>query len=206
MTSVAAGDLDRIRVWEQVRAVQEGNGAAFTPIYQRYVGAISGYVHNRVSDADLAEDITSETFVRALQRIGRVTDQGKDLRAWLFTIARNIVTDLHRARRSQFTTVADLESYAEPELGPEASMIERWRSDAVTVCLQRLSRPQRQCLTLRFFWELSVKETAEVMRRNEDAVRALQHRAIRRLATMLADERVVDSVGSGRQQTRAART
>lgn len=205
MTSSVAGDLDRTAVWEQIRAVQEGNCAAFAPVYQRYVGAIRGYVYHRVSDPDLAEDITSETFLRALQRIERVADQGKDLRAWLFTIARNIVIDLGRARWARSTTtVADLESYAEPELDPEAAVIERWTATTVAVCVQRLSPPQRQCLTLRFHWELSVKETAEVMQRHEDAIRALQHRAIRRLATMLAAEKVVDSVRASGQQARAA--
>lgn len=195
MTPAAVSYLDRTAVWEQVRAVQEGDSAAFAAIYQHYFDAIRGYVHNRISDADLADDITSETFLRALQRIECVTDQGKDLRAWLFTIARNLVIDLRKARWTRSTTtVIDVEPYVEPELGPESAVLERWTLAAVAEYFRRLSCAQRRCLTLRYFRELSVTETAEAMRRKDEAVRALQYRAIRRLAQMLAKDEVIDSL------------
>lgn len=187
------GDHGRAAVWDQVRAVQEGDTDAFALIYRRYAGVVYAYVHHRTRDADLAEDVTSETFLRALRRIDLVTDYGKDLRAWLFTIARNIITDLTNAWwvRSAVTGI-DVEARAAVDPGPEAEVVARCTSAEIAGYLRRLSRAQRQCLALRFFWGFSVKQVAEAMRRTEEAVRALQYRAVRRLATMLANDEVLD--------------
>ncbi len=194
MTAVVVSDPNRAVVWDQVRAVQNGHTAAFEAIYRRYAGVVYAYVRRRTGDADLAEDVTSETFLRALHRIELVSDEGKDLRAWLFTIARNIITDLARTWWSRSAVLGtDVEPHAAVEPGPEVEVITRWTSAEITDYLRRLSPEQRTCLALRFFWGFSVKQTAEATHRTEEAVRALQHRAVRRLTVMLVDDEVLDS-------------
>ncbi|WP_246361223.1 RNA polymerase sigma factor [Haloechinothrix aidingensis] len=192
MTGAVVDAPDSSVVWEQVEAVQEGDTAAFAEIYRRYASVVWAYVYHRTGDVEVTKDVTSETFLRALRRIELVTDIGKDLRAWLCTIARNIVIDLAKSWwGTSVVTTADVDPYAGASRGPEADVIERCTAAEIDGYLQRLSRPQRRCVRLRFFQGLSVRETAEIMQRDERAVRALQHRAIRRLSeVVLNDERV----------------
>lgn len=193
VTETLANELDREGVWDQVRAVQAGDTAAFSAIYRIYSGVVRSYVGQRIHDADLAEDVTSETFLRALRGIERVTDHGKDFGAWLVTIARNIIVDHAKTRWTRSTIVRfDVEPYTTPRPGLEGDVIERLTAAEIARYLQRLSQPQRQCLALRIFWQLPVEEAARTMHRTGRAVRALQYRAVRRLAEILADDNVLD--------------
>lgn len=78
-------------VWALVERAQAGEAEAFGLIYDRYVDTVFRFVYFRVGNRQLAEDLTSDTFLRALKRIGSFTWQGRDLGAWLVTIARNLV-------------------------------------------------------------------------------------------------------------------
>ena len=78
-------------VWTLVARAQQGDGEAFGRIYDLYAPPVHRYLLHRLGDRTLAEDLTSETFVRALRRIDSLTFQGRDVGAWLVTIARNLV-------------------------------------------------------------------------------------------------------------------
>ncbi|MGH3744552.1 MAG: sigma-70 family RNA polymerase sigma factor, partial [Mycobacteriales bacterium] len=82
-----------------VARAQAGDAEAFGEIYDRYVDLIYRYIYYRVGSKQLAEDLTSETFLRALRRIGSFTWQGRDVGAWFVTIARNLVTDHYKSSR-----------------------------------------------------------------------------------------------------------
>ncbi|MFV2019356.1 sigma factor [Micromonospora sp. LOL_023] len=92
--STSAGrDTDTVEVWELVQRAQAGESEAFGLIYDRYVDTVFRYVYFRVGNRPLAEDITSDTFLRALRRIGGFTRHSHDLGTWLVTIARNLIAD-----------------------------------------------------------------------------------------------------------------
>jgi RNA polymerase sigma-70 factor (ECF subfamily) len=177
--------------WELVRAAQRGDTAAFGALYDRYVDWVYRYVVLRVGDRHLAEDVTSETFLRALRRITSVTYQGRDVGAWFTTIARNLVFDHVKSSRFRLEIVTD--EVAEPEArgggapGPEQQIVNRSTNDELLRCVADLGDDQRECIILRFIQGYSVAETAAIMQRNEGAVKALQHRAVRRLAKLLPD-------------------
>ncbi len=168
-----------------VASAQAGDAHAFGLLYDRYVDMVFRYVLFRVNDRSLAEDLTSETFLRALRRITSITYQGKDVGAWFVTIAPNLILDHVKSSRHrlEFSTAEFLDSDSADD--PESEVVAASVVAELIDCVRQLGDDQRDCIVLRFLQELSVAETAAVMGRNEGAVKALQHRAVRRLATMM---------------------
>ncbi|MFC4001722.1 sigma-70 family RNA polymerase sigma factor [Prauserella oleivorans] len=193
--SVSEADAATAENWELVRAAQRGDTAAFGRLYDRYVDGVYRYVLLRVGDRHLAEDVTSETFLRALRRITSISYQGRDVGAWFTTIARNLVLDHVKSSRFRLEIVTDevTDSGAVPlgngtghgAPGPEQQVISKNTNDELLRCIADLGDDQRECIILRFIQGFSVAETARIMERNEGAVKALQHRAVRRLAKLL---------------------
>ena len=175
-------------VWAVVERAQQGDAAAFGELYDRYVGLVSRYVHARLDDRSLAEDVTSETFVRALRRIDSLSFQGRDVGAWLVTIAGNLIRDHVKSSRYRLeVTTADMLAADRATDGPEEAVVQQLADEQLRACVQQLRGDQRECIALRFLHGFSVAETAAAMGRNEGAVKALQHRAVRRLAGLLPD-------------------
>jgi RNA polymerase sigma-70 factor, ECF subfamily len=174
--------------WELVAAAQQGDQEAFGQLYNRYVDVVFRFVLFRVGDRPLAEDLTSETFLRALRRISSVSYQGRDVGAWFVTIARNLVLDHVKSSRYRLEmTTADILDSSADDRGPEHEVVEEATAAELMRCVAQLGRDQQECIMLRFMQGLSVSETAAVMGRNEGAVKALQHRAVRRLAQLLPE-------------------
>lgn len=175
--------------WDLVHAAQDGDRSAFAQLYDRYVDVVFRYVLFRVGDRELAEDVTSETFLRALRRITSVTYQGRDVGAWFVTIARNLVLDHVKSSRFRLeVATAEIDDPARVEAGPEQEVLSNLTRSVLLDCVRKLGTDQRECIVLRFLQGLSVAETAAIMSRNEGAVKALQHRAVRRLAQLLPSE------------------
>ena len=179
---------DQPDVWELVRRVQAGDAESFGGLYDRYVDVVHRFLSTRVGDRATAEDFTSETFVRALRRIDSLSFQGRDVGAWLITIARNIVLDHVKSSRYRLEVpTADMRDADRATDGPEESVLQRLTNADLLTGMAQLSVDQRECLALRFLQGLSVAETAAAMGRKDGAVKALQHRAVRRLATLLPE-------------------
>ncbi|GAA1698146.1 hypothetical protein GCM10009765_54430 [Fodinicola feengrottensis] len=197
LTSGAGGTLPAKSperdAWALVDRVQAGDAEAFGLIYDRYVDEIYRFVAYRVAGRALAEDLTSETFVRALRRISSLQWRGRDPGAWLITIARNLVADhykssRHRLEISTGDVASCLTAGAEStraEDGPERAVLAALTAAELQAAIARLSAEQRECVTLRFLHCLSVDETAAAMGKNTGAVKALQYRAVRALARLL---------------------
>lgn len=175
--------------WGDVRQVQAGDVESFAHIYRRYVRVVHTYLAQRAEDWSTAQDMTSETFLRAFRGVESLAYRGKPLRAWLLTIARNVSLDHHR-RRSRRLVLVDEDSLASCEdlaRGPEQVAVDRIICGEACAAMGELSEVQRRCLVFRFLYGLSVAETASEMCRTEEAVRALQYRALRKLASLLSD-------------------
>nr|WP_091552427.1 ECF subfamily RNA polymerase sigma factor, BldN family [Micromonospora pattaloongensis] len=179
-------------VWTLVERAQAGEAEAFGLIYDRYVDTVFRFVYFRVGNRQLAEDLTSDTFLRALKRIGSFTWQGRDLGAWLVTIARNLVADHFKSGRYRLevTTGDVLDADREdrgPEGSPEAAVLDHITNVALLSAVKQLNPEQQECIVLRFLQGFSVAETAQAMGKNEGAIKALQYRAVRALARLLPD-------------------
>ena len=180
-----AEEREVLATWALVHAAQQGDTAAFGALYDRYVDMVFRFVLYRVGDRPLAEDLTSETFLRALRRITSVTYQGKDVGAWFVTIARNLVLDHVKSSRFRLEVTTSEFRDSDASDDPEAEVVAGAVNAVLMTCVDQLGDDQRECISLRFLQGLSVAETAVVMGRNEGAVKALQHRAVRRLATLV---------------------
>jgi RNA polymerase sigma-70 factor (ECF subfamily) len=179
-------------VWGLVERAQAGETEAFGLIYDRYVDTVFRFVYFRVGNRQLAEDLTSDTFLRALKRIGSFTWQGRDLGAWLVTIARNLVADHFKSGRYRLevTTGDVLDADREdrgPEGSPESAVVDHITNVALLTAVKQLNPEQQECIVLRFLQGFSVAETAQTMGKNEGAIKALQYRAVRALARLLPE-------------------
>lgn len=167
-------------------------GLALADVYRRYAGDVFGYVVNATGDRALGQDLTSETFVRACQHGHTYVDRGRPIRAWLVTIARNLLRDHVRSARRHPTTLIGSEGWPEvpsaPDRAddPEYHALQAEQRSHLFEALGSLPILQRECVYLRFIAGLSVAEVATALARNQPAVRALQHRAIVNLREVLA--------------------
>jgi RNA polymerase sigma-70 factor (ECF subfamily) len=178
-------------VMDIVSRAQAGDHEAFGELYDRYVDVVYRYIYYRVSNATLAEDLTSETFLRALRRIGSYTWQGRDFGAWLVTIARNLIADHFKSGRYRMeVATSDLvEAGADrSEDGPENEVLTSITNEALLEAVKRLNPEQQECVSLRFLQGMSVAETAAIMGKNEGAIKALQYRAVKSLSRLLPED------------------
>ncbi|MFD7709160.1 ECF subfamily RNA polymerase sigma factor, BldN family [Streptomyces sp. NPDC059785] len=184
-----AADSDSARMMALVERAQAGEADAFGRLYDQYSDTVYRYIYYRVGGKATAEDLTSETFLRALRRIGTFTWQGRDFGAWLVTIARNLVADHFKSSRFRLeVTTGEMLDANEVERSPEESVLESLSNAALLDAVRRLNPQQQECVTLRFLQGLSVAETARVMGKNEGAIKTLQYRAVRTLARLLPDD------------------
>ncbi|MEU4495427.1 sigma-70 family RNA polymerase sigma factor [Streptomyces sp. NBC_00210] len=182
-------DSDSARMMELVERAQAGEADAFGRLYDQYSDTVYRYIYYRVGGKATAEDLTSETFLRALRRISTFTWQGRDFGAWLVTIARNLVADHFKSSRFRLeVTTGEMLDANEVERSPEDSVLESLSNAALLEAVRKLNPQQQECVTLRFLQGLSVAETARVMGKNEGAIKTLQYRAVRTLARLLPDD------------------
>jgi RNA polymerase sigma-70 factor (ECF subfamily) len=182
-------DEQHVETWHLVGLAQDGDGEAFGKLYDRYVDTVYRFIYYRVNDRALAEDFTSETFLRALRRISTISYQGRDIGAWFVTIARNIVLDhLKSARHRLEVSTPDSVESSDRAPSPEAAVLESMASQRLMAAVGQLGEEQRECVMLRFIQGFSVSETAQVMGKNDGAIKALQHRAVRKLAELVAGQ------------------
>jgi RNA polymerase sigma-70 factor (ECF subfamily) len=165
--------------WDLIEAAQAGNRDAFGRLYARYANEVSRFVTSRTGDRVLADDLTSETFLRALRRIDSVSYQGRDPGAWFTTIARNLVLDHVKSSRYQLDRpTAEITDADDRNDSPEQAAIRRDTAAEVRRRVAELPADQQECIRLRYLDELSVAETAAVMGRSDSAVKALTHRGV----------------------------
>ena len=160
---------------------------AFAPLYNRYVGPIYLYCLRQLHNPQEAEDATSHVFTRALVALPRFhprpSDRGSTFRAWLYTIARNVVIDSLRKRRPQASvddTTIDHRWLTDTSPGPEDLAIQADDAARLHALLDRLPERQRAVIELRLSG-LNGPEIATALDLTISAVKSLQVRAYRHL-------------------------
>ena len=168
---------------ELVVRAKAGDHGAFTQIYERYAPAIYRYIYFRIGEAELAEDLQAEVFLRMLEGIHRYEDRGWPISAWLYRIARDRTIDVIRRRRNR--QQVPLESWGGSCDGPENSVGAQLEYEELARTLDDLTDEQRQVIQMRFLAEMSIQEVAQKLGRTEGSVKALQHRGLQSLARRL---------------------
>jgi RNA polymerase sigma-70 factor (ECF subfamily) len=172
---------DEIRL---IQRAKQGDRAAFAEIYDRHQPAIYRYIFYQVGDVATAEDLTSEVFVRLVEKIDRFTYQGRPLLAWLYTIARNLVTDYHRrAGKSQALSLD--EQLVADTIAPEEAAEHRLTQDRLAAAVALLTEDQRQVILLKFVEGLDNETTAQTLGKTIGSIKSSQHRALAALRRIL---------------------
>jgi RNA polymerase sigma-70 factor (ECF subfamily) len=169
---------------------------AFAPLYQAYVDPVHRYCLRCLGDREAAADATQEVFARALRALPRYHDDA--FRPWLFTIAHNVIVDVHRQRAKRMVDqpLESGEIWPDPAPGPEAEVLAAEMRQSLHACLARLAPDQRDVVELRLAG-LTANEIAAVLSRSVGGVKIAQHRAFRRLAVLLGVERDAMEVADG---------
>lgn len=157
----------------------------FAPLYDRYSLAIYRFCYRKVGDVDVANDLTAQVFVRAIERLDRYRPKpGATFRSWLFAIARNIVTDRWRRHRPTIPIEPQVQSLVDHEPGPEAQAIAADDLARLSAVLDTLPERQRAIVELRLAG-LTTGEIMATLEMTEPAVKSAQHRAYRRLRDVM---------------------
>ncbi|HEX8918918.1 MAG TPA: RNA polymerase sigma factor [Chloroflexota bacterium] len=165
--------------------------AAFGDIYDIYVRRVYAFCLARTGNQQEAEELTSQTFERALNAISRYESRGAPMSSWLFRIAANLVTDRGR-RGARLQTVGDTglaEQWSEDPDDNPADLVERWERAAILrAYISDLPADQQEAIRLRYWLGLSTFDLARRLNRSEGAAKQLLHRALTSLRARLETE------------------
>jgi RNA polymerase sigma-70 factor (ECF subfamily) len=177
--------VDRVDEQRLLQRAQRGDADAFADLYRAHVQPIFRYIAHRVNNTQLAEDMTGDVFTRALEGLPTYTDQGKPFIAWLYRIAHARVVDYYR-RSERRPVETDVESEVLPvTLDMDEGLLRRQAARALRAAIVELTSDQQQVVILRFVEGQPIEAVAQIMGKNANAIKALQHRALRSLASRL---------------------
>ena len=164
---------------ELVARGQQGDRAALEELYLIHFDRIYSYLHVSVGNRHDAEDLTTQTFMKMLEKIGSFRWQSAPFSAWLFRIAHNLAMDHFRARR-RWQPEEEVPEPPAHEAEPSAEL-EAMRTigrESMLKLIENLSPEQQQVLTLKFVFNLPNAEVAQILDKTQGAVKSLQHRAL----------------------------
>ena len=177
---------------EHVRALvargQQGDRAALEELYLIHFDRIYSYLHVSVGNRHDAEDLTTQTFLKMLEKIGSFKWQSAPFSAWLFRIAHNLAMDHFRARRRWQPEEEVPEPPGEEEPSAELVAMQTIGRESMLKLIDHLSPEQQQVLTLKFVFNLPNAEVASILGKTEGAIKSLQHRALVSLQKQIAQQ------------------
>jgi RNA polymerase sigma-70 factor (ECF subfamily) len=165
-------------VRELVARGQEGDRDALEELYLIHFDRIYSYLHVSVGNRHDAEDLTTQTFLKMLEKIGSFKWQSAPFSAWLFRIAHNLAMDHFRARRRWQPEEEVPEPPGEEEPSAELAAMQTIGRESMLKLIERLSPEQQQVLTLKFVFNLPNAEVGAILDKTEGAIKSLQHRAL----------------------------
>ncbi len=182
-TAVRKSDADVRRLVERA---QQADRAALEELYLIHFDRIYSYLHMTVGNRHDAEDLTTQTFLRMLESIGKFRFQSAPFSAWLFRIAHNLSMDHFRANKRWQPEEEVPEPLGSEEPSAEAQAMQAIGRESMLKLIESLSPEQQQVLTLKFVFNFSNGEAATILDKTEGAVKSLQHRALVSLQKQLA--------------------
>jgi RNA polymerase sigma-70 factor (ECF subfamily) len=169
---------------ELIAQAQNGDEGAVTLLYGAHVESIFDYISYRVDSIELAEDLTSEVFLRMVRGLASYQDRGVPFRAWLYRIAANLIVD-HYRERGKDPVASVPEHYKSDDPDPFDRVAEEEEAVRLRLALRALPEEYQDLLILRFVEELPHTEIACIMKKSAVALRAMQYRALKALAEQL---------------------
>jgi RNA polymerase sigma-70 factor, ECF subfamily len=168
-----------------------GSRSAFGDLYERHLEEIYRYIYYRVPDAVTAEDLTEEVFMRAWQKLPETQKKNavQNFRAWLYRIAHNRTVDYLRSAKKQiYSNLEDSVHLIEVSQTPETLLQKQQQGDILAQAIAGLDDSMQQVILLRFVNQCSHAETAHILGLQENHVRILQYRALKKLRSLLEQD------------------
>lgn len=173
-----------------VHRAKSGDSEAFAQLYDAYVERVYRYILFRVSEDVTTEDLVSQVFLKAWQNLDRYKMGSSPFIAWLYTIARNLVIDYHRAKKEMFP-LEDARILPSDRQSPHEEVEMRFDLQAMRDGLQSLTGDQQQVLILKYIAGLPNENIAKIMNKQEGTIRGLQMRALRTLSKYMHEKDLV---------------
>jgi len=169
---------------------QNKDAEAYARLYDYYVDRIFRFILFKVSSVEVAEDLTSEVFLKTWEYINRTTEKIGNFNALIYRVARNAVIDYYRSKSRKFQSIDDEEAFNEIEdkrnLEKEVSV--KLEVQNIQNHLAKLKDIYREVIVLKYIEDFSIAEIAEVMEKKKGAVRVLLHRALKALKEIAGEE------------------
>jgi RNA polymerase sigma-70 factor, ECF subfamily len=176
------------QIRQLVERAQAGDRAAIEELYLIHFDRIYGYLHMSVGNRHDAEDLTTQTFLKMLESIGKFRWRSAPFSAWLFRIAHNLAMDHFRARRRWQPEEEVPEPPGSEEPSAEMQAMQSIGRQSMMELIETLSPEQRQVLTLKFVFNFPNAEVATILGKTEGAIKSLQHRALASLQKQVAQK------------------
>jgi RNA polymerase sigma-70 factor (ECF subfamily) len=180
-------NMASVNVDAWVQRAQSGDSKAVEVIYELYADVIYRYVYYRVSSRRDAEDLTAEVFVKMVEGLPRYRFTGAPFEVWLYRIAGSRVIDFRRRQRRRPESILS-DEIADHGTHPEDRIEQAQEIQTLRQALSQLTDDEQTLLILRFVEHKSHQEVAEILHKTPAAVKAMQHRALIRLASLLGSE------------------
>lgn len=160
----------------------------FTQIYDEHIERIYRFIFVKVSSQDIAEDLCSETFLRCWEKFKEDRDKIENIQAFLYTIARNLVTDHYREKgRAQIVSTDDV-LIADPRVDLEEQGQIGSDLNIIKAALTNIKEDYQEMIIWYYIDDLPVSEIAEMAKKSEGAVRVTIHRALKSLKDELGKD------------------
>jgi RNA polymerase sigma-70 factor (ECF subfamily) len=169
-----------------VEFAQQGDREALEALYLLHFDRIYSYLHMSVGNRHDAEDLTTQTFLKMLEAIGRFRWRSAPFSAWLFRIAHNVAMDHFRDTKRWQPEVEVPEREGAEVSSAEDEALQSIGRQSMLELIENLSHDQQQVLTLKFVFNFSNGEAATILGKTEGAVKSLQHRALTSLQKQVA--------------------
>ena len=170
-----------------IESAVKGDSSAFGSLYDHYQAMIYRFVLVKVGGREEAEDITHQVFLSAWQNIEGYKHRGHPFSSWLYQIARNLVIDHYRAKKNDVSL---------DKIDPDSSIIPaaahfdlsmKLQVQKVHLAIKELKSDHQDVIIMRFVEDMSLKETAAVLKKSEGAVKLIQYRAVKELKKRLGE-------------------
>lgn len=164
---------------QTLRNCQNGDTENFARLYDEFAEKLYRFVFFRVGHKEVAEDIITDTFTKAWQKISQVNSP-EALSGWFYQIARNNVIDYYRIKKD-FIPLEEVEDFLEDAVNPVDTASLSLDEANLLKLMKSLSPEQHAVIKYKFFENLSNEEIAQILNKTEGAIRVIQHRAITKL-------------------------
>lgn len=170
------------------RVIAKKDPDAYAHIYDRYVDALYRFILFKVSEREIAEDLTSDVFLKTWQYLIEYTGEIENIRSLLYKIARNRIIDFYRKRATMSESSLDQLTQPIPDSAIAEAIKQNAEAQHMMKLLQQLKSDYQEVIMLKYIEGFSTKEISQILEKNQSAVRVTLYRAIKRLKSLSSPE------------------